>query len=814
VKSPGTPRFEERRKEEFAAELRKRAQAWIPSWDLSGGERDFGHALLEIATRFNSEVAERLDNVGEKMRRGFLDWLAVLGVAARPSRLPVVLKLADAAQEPLLASAPVQLQAEADGSPVVFETEKDLRVVPGRLDVVVGVDADKDEFYLTPPGLSDLTPIEALPTQWLLKSFASAGATKLQLDPDAGLEPEMIIEAERQQYRITQVDNDIVTIDPALKSEMRESTIARTVTTFSPFDGIAINRQEHALYLGHMELLNIEAASTIEVVGATALRTGVTWQYWGKVEESDVDDWRPLTLAKADEQRDDAVVLRKKKGAVEPRDIGGKNSRWIRALLKRVEGMDRPLLQTDSLELRVNCKRGTIQCPPNSSLQEPSPSAEGMANTTPLVLDSVFSPLGREPRQFDAFYLGSQEAFSKKGAMVQLCFEMADSSFAVLGSLRPEPPANLVLAGIAADGQLHLLEFDEEMERLSRMREPVRPPSPGPSGIVVSGPAASLDRRPAYRPPVWGDEARVLTAVSAGSEVWVWEEDRVVPQHSGWESFGIVNQGIDLASSIHGLLYLEGGANGVLLALHDFKLFVRDLNEVKPTWRPIEVKNAGNRVTLRQIVPIWRQGEDRLAVGQLNEGIAAVDDQGNLYVVKLSGFPLGGACSKLLDDIDPDIAPAAVRLRDGKLIAVAVGKSESEINQGVPKVGKTPEEIVRTLRWFRAQAQQNLAKDAGGTIDLDRPIVIGNSIDVNVHGQFVTFITCLAADAQSMLQVVSFGADGQPIRQVIEIPPQVGLAGGAPTLLPGHIIVPTSSSEVISTSWSGPTSGGEPNVVK
>ena len=38
------------------------------------------------------------------------------------------------------------------------------------------------------------------------------------------------------------------------------------------------------------------------------------------------------------------------------------------------------------------------------------------------MLDDVFFPLGKEPRQFDAFYLGSQEAFSKKGATVQLCF--------------------------------------------------------------------------------------------------------------------------------------------------------------------------------------------------------------------------------------------------------------------------------------------------------------------------------------------------------------------------------------------------------
>src|SRR5882672_10498811 len=148
MRTPSAPRLEERRAAEFAAELQERARAWIPQWGLADSERDFGRALLEIAARFNSEVAERLDGAGEKMRRGFLDWLAVRGQAARPARMPVVFKLADTAREGVLASAPVRLQAEAGGTPVVFETEKGVRVVPGRLDVVVGVDADQDAFYL------------------------------------------------------------------------------------------------------------------------------------------------------------------------------------------------------------------------------------------------------------------------------------------------------------------------------------------------------------------------------------------------------------------------------------------------------------------------------------------------------------------------------------------------------------------------------------------------------------------------------------------------------------------------------------------
>ena len=97
-------------------------------------------------------MAERLDGAGDKMRRGFLDWLGVRGEAARPARMPVVFKLADTAPDAVLAEAPVRLQVDAGGAPVVFETEKDVRVVPGRArDASSAWMPTRDAFYLPPP---------------------------------------------------------------------------------------------------------------------------------------------------------------------------------------------------------------------------------------------------------------------------------------------------------------------------------------------------------------------------------------------------------------------------------------------------------------------------------------------------------------------------------------------------------------------------------------------------------------------------------------------------------------------------------------
>lgn len=788
MKAPRAPQLDERRASEFLAEMEERARAWIPSWGLTDGEHDFGRALLEIAARFNSEVAERLDGAGEKMRRGFLDWLAVRGEAARPARMPIVFKLADTARDGVLASAPVRMQADAGGTPVVFETEEDVRIVPGRLDVVVGIDADKDAFYLPPPGLSDLKPLESLPAQWQVKSFAGAGVTHFQLDPEAGLLPDTVIEAGDQQYRIVKADKDLVTIDRPLVDSLPQKSIVTKVTTFSPFDGRTYNQQQHALYLGDSELLNIEAGATIEVVGAESLGS-VKWEYWGKTEGIDEPDWVTLD-PDPDRQKtiNDAVALKKKKGAMELRPIEGKSARWIRAFRKTVLPTDKRFT-SEQVALRINssgCPDGD-PCPPPvptaTTFAPTSPEAEGMANTTPLALNTLFYPLGKEPRQFDAFYLGSKEAFSKTGASIQLCFEMADANFSVLASLRSGSLADKTLAGVAADGRLHLLSFDESNGRLKRYRnrEPLRPPSPGPSGATVTNPPVPLDPRPPFRVAMWASGADFSVAVTANGSVWVWRENTGIPDQSGWQLLGDVGPVVDSRMKIEGLVHLADGAEGRLFALRESTLFVRDLNDAFSIWELVVAQDAGgNDIAFTKIVPINIEA-GTIGAGTLAEGLVGTATDDALYGVTFSSQPLVGTCTKLLDDVAPGKAPAAVRRVDGTLVAVAVGNGPND------------------QKILAFQASSGFTPQAQDEAELEWPTIVGDSIDVNLTGTQLTFLFCSQLNSQAVgLHAWNpFDPVGPVILFRTTISPQVGTPVGAPTLLPKHAIVPISTSEVI-----------------
>jgi hypothetical protein len=779
MKPQRPPRFETRRAKQFEAELIARAKAWIAAWGMDDDERDIGRALLKVAARLSSEVAERLDRAGEKTRLGFLDWLAVQGKAARPARLPVVFKLTDRAREAKRAAASTRLQVEAAGASVILETETDMLVLPRQLQVLVGVDGAADAFFLAPPGLSSLAPLEPLPVKWQLKGFASGGATRLQLDPEQGFAHGMLVELGGNQYRITRFNKGIVTLDPPLVEDHAAQSVVTKVTAFMPFDDAAHNRQEHALYFGHKELFNIEAAVTIELAGATRF-AAAAWHYWGKGSPAGETGWQALSLADAQTQsKSDGIVLTKPKGAMEMLElVTGSESRWIRASVGTVDPGQAPLL-VDRFDIGINCVHGA-PLPPSVEPALGAPSAEAMTNTTPLVLEKVFFPLGKEPRQFDAFYLGSEEAFSKKGAQVKLGFEMADRSFASLTSVRSGPCANLVLAGVAADGQLHLLEFSPSTGALAGLKDRVslRPPTPVGRGAPQPQGKLSvvLDPCPAYRVPIWFHGTDLFVAVAARGAVWLWHENGLDPNLSGWIALDVVDTQADQEQQIDGLVYLADGAAGRLLALCDARLFVRDLNMPSARWEELKTMDGTAAVQLARIAPICLETGD-LGNGTVAEGLLGISTDDN----KLFGITLSGTCTKLLDGIATAVAPAAVRRKDTCLVALAMDT-------------RTPPHLLA----FRSKPG-TFERDIESDVALDAQPVQGALLDMNLHAANLTVVVAVddAPGSTALASWLPFAPAGpDPLfKAPIRVPLEASV--GAPTLMSLHVLVPTSTSQVL-----------------
>ncbi|HET8775151.1 MAG TPA: hypothetical protein VFP80_15220, partial [Thermoanaerobaculia bacterium] len=475
-------------------------------------------------------------------------------------------------------------------------------------------------------------------------------------------------------------------------------------------------------------------------------------------------------------------VLLKPKASVEPREIDGRSSRWIRGVTKNILSSEQPF-QPNELAIRVNATGCGEPVLPVSDAT-PSPAAEGLANTTPLVLESVFFPLGREPRQFDAFYLGSAEPLSKPGATVQLHFDMADPSFESLAYLRSGAVAQRVFAGIAGDGHLYLFGFNPLGGQLNRdPRGPLRPPSPGQLGAVVPGPPVSLDARPAYRAPVWDVGLDFFVAAAASDTVWVWQNAWMFPLFSGWANHGVVGPVDDSTQEITGLVHLADGPNGMLFALREEKLFVRNLDDANPGWTLVETEDGGTPVDLVSIAPICVQdsGSGDLGAGTRAAGLVGIDADDKLYGIALSGGPLAGTCHLLHTGVTAGVVPAAVRRADDQLVVVAIGNNP---------MNRSALAVLADAVTFNVAGVE--------TESLAGMVPIGKSVDVNRNFGTLTFAVTVEDAPQSSALVV-WTPFVSPLQSpaVNIIPAAVGVAGGAPSLLPEHAVVPATSSQVL-----------------
>lgn len=210
--------------------------------------------------------------------------------------------------------------------------------------------------------------------------------------------------------------------------------------------------QEHAIYLGHEDLLNLEAESTITVrlltnASEQVIKDSLVWEYYGEDDEGSLD-WHHLPQQQADtiEVYSDAGIedLRE---AVKERiqtyatsdvtelgtnpfgfsftlpgptadvEVTGIESRWLRA---RVEDPDPAYVDIEIESISLNVERDTED---GGIVPE-----EALQNDRPLSLDEEgpVHPFGRQPRAPTTMYLASEEAFIKKGATIDVRFEPPD----------------------------------------------------------------------------------------------------------------------------------------------------------------------------------------------------------------------------------------------------------------------------------------------------------------------------------------------------------------------------------------------------
>jgi hypothetical protein len=442
--------------------------------------------------------------------------------------------------------------------------------------------------------------------------------TQLQLEPAEGLSVGLTLvgQSSRQEYRVVAVTGDIVTIAPELgylepkpwlpatSPNVLSDTAFRRAERFDPFGPAARNRQEHLLYLGSDHTLDIEAAAQIEIVNGAALE-GAEWHYWGKSETNPQPGWVRLFPLDAPGR----LVLNKKKGAVDKTNVAGRNSRWLRA--SRPAGSVTSSLKTPALRLLVNCDPAT----------RPEVGIEGIAVTQPVVLDQQFYPMGRDPRLFDAFYIGSKEAFSKSGASATLTFTMDALAAPMSAAAAHHNAPEYLVVGLGLDGALH--RYTVTPGAVEKVKfESTRPD--------VKGQPLSLTG--SSRPGIGHDGVGVCVTVSVAGEVWLWKE-----ANKAWFSLGTPPLG-DAPIVGDTVVLKRAGALCVYALVADAKtaqnaLFRREL--VGGNWERVRTVPQGDAPILMRIAPVQLLRADAAndpSIGEYGdiEGLVGITSDGRL----------------------------------------------------------------------------------------------------------------------------------------------------------------------------------------
>ena len=441
------PKLDGRLEAHLEAELKRTAIALRGENAGAMPVGEIERAIYAVAARIGEEVTTRLDKAPDKQVDNFYEAAGLGRDAARAATLPVAYKLTETSVQSLSAPAGTQLLADA-GEPVIFETQTRIDLVPGRIEAIRGVDAEKDAVTMSPTAtLNPILPVEA-PLPRRLKALVGTGDVKMQLNPASGLKEGALLAfgsgTQARHHRVIKVEGEVITVAPPLETAFPENTPVSEVVCFAPFHASTRDYQQHNLYLAHSTLLDTPSAVSLRIGGAP-LPQGAEWQWWGSEGGDAPAAWHQL---KPQPGGDDFT---KPKGKPQKTKINGQESFWIRASLNgKSNGTERAENVTLSI-VGEDCKTARQKSGP-CVIKNPV-EYDAVAANIPAVVNKPFHPFGREPRLYDTFYVGSKEAFPKIGAKVAMDFAFGGASLGPMAAVADGQA--LELYGVGTDGLLY-----------------------------------------------------------------------------------------------------------------------------------------------------------------------------------------------------------------------------------------------------------------------------------------------------------------------------------------------------------------------
>ncbi|MCG6986330.1 MAG: hypothetical protein LJE61_14150 [Thiocapsa sp.] len=536
TRAPDYPPVDPRRVSELRQALLRDIAALAPDWrgaqDTQGADR----AIVEVAARLGEEATRRLDETPQRDALAFLEMFDIAPPGPVAAQGVSVFALKEDKTAPVLARARTGIEIETlAGESQNFETLEDLRIQPARIDRLATVDPATDRLELAPTQVTSLEPDLTPRPVYRLAASAGPEATVISIEPPVGILPDDLL-------RVTVGDADPVFLEVAEFSEDGLTTLKAPVggTGLSVDDVTAIermvwldafampNRQEHGLYVGDADILNVkepaeitlrfEPGSIADILSPNAVEVEIWGTREGPGEPEEAPRWHRLVRLAG--PGSDLRLYKSWIGPVDELELGEKKSRWIRIRPQHPiapENGAHPLT-AEAAELEHVTLGIETEEPEDASNDTVSQAAY---NSTPLPVTSAFLPFGAEPRRFDTFALAAPEVFTKPKAVATLKFDLVDATLAALTmALRTDTERHAY--GIGLNGRLQVLDLTEGRQLWREVGGP--PEEVGSTEILPLEPEAGIAAYGLSKLPA-----------AIGTEVVVYANDVVIARVSDGE---------------------------------------------------------------------------------------------------------------------------------------------------------------------------------------------------------------------------------------------------------------------------------------
>jgi hypothetical protein len=397
---------------------------WAEKWQNDFDPEDPGLVMLKLFSKMTEHLLIQLNRIPEKHRIAFLDFMGVEPLSAQPAKVPVTFYLARGASG---AYVPEGALVASKDPEVIFETTKGLSVAPAELGAVFTLDPLNDSYTDHSRDVKEKEDAFSI--------FGEKG--ELNLDHVLYLGDETLLDIRRppETLEITfegnnlnkkyfdqfYYDNDKILGEIELSSD--NSPITASIKKIQSLKRLTIDNYE-SFWLRVQPEGNLKFLRPFywdEIVEKDEIRfkefilntNGPGWVEQSKIEKIDDEIIISSSADKNSEDYNKSISITKHE-TKDKIDFSVKSTDvWISSIPGIIEGgrviLD-PLPQISKITVHITVA---------DILPEMA-----FFNNTPVDMKKGFYPFGEMPKAGDALYIGSDEAFSKKGSTITLTLDL------------------------------------------------------------------------------------------------------------------------------------------------------------------------------------------------------------------------------------------------------------------------------------------------------------------------------------------------------------------------------------------------------